>query len=66
MLLLPYCAKEPYRYRERKDGEWAQTYAANTLTSLERETASRRQRDIWADKICPNIMQDAGCSRYEY
>ena len=29
------------RYRERKAGEWAQTYAANTLTSLERETASR-------------------------
>jgi hypothetical protein len=54
------------RYRERKDGEWAHTYAANTLTLLERETASRRPRDIWADEICPNIMQDIGCSRCEY
>jgi hypothetical protein len=66
MLLLPYYALQPYRYRERKAGEWAQTYAANTLTSLERKTDFRRPRDIWADEICPNITQDIECSRCEY
>jgi hypothetical protein len=59
MLLLPYHAKQPYRYRDRNVGQWAQTYAANTFTSLERETASRRPWDTWADKICLNIMQDS-------